>query len=58
MDNTFIYRDFYFCAPGSLALLIHLHSVNFCSLFPLPYPKPSEKVITDVVVGSMPLTVS
>ena len=32
-------RIFYFCAPGSLALLIHPHSVNFCSLFPTPLPE-------------------
>ena len=30
---------FYFYAPGSLALLIHPHSVNFCLLFPTPLPE-------------------
>ena len=35
----FLYWDFYICAPGSLALLIHPHSVNFCSLFPTPLPE-------------------
>ena len=38
-DPTILTRDFYFCAPGSLALLIHPHSVNFCSLFPTPLPE-------------------
>ena len=27
---------FYICAPGSLALLIHPHALNFCSVFPTP----------------------
>ena len=39
LEDPFILRDFYFCAPGSLALLIHPHSVNFCSLFPTPLPE-------------------
>ena len=31
---SFILRDFYACALGSLALLIHPHALNLCSLFP------------------------
>ena len=31
--------DFYICAPGSLALLIHPHTLNFCSVFPTPLPE-------------------
>jgi len=30
---------FYICAPGSLALLIHPHALNFCSFFPTPLPE-------------------
>ena len=32
-------RDFYICAPGSLALLIHPRALNFCSIFPTPLPE-------------------
>ena len=31
--------DFYIYAPGSLAILIHPHTLNFCSLFPTPLPE-------------------
>ena len=56
--EALLYRDFYFCAPGSLALLIHPNLLTFAHFSPLPCPKPSEQVIMDVVVGSMHLTVS
>ena len=46
-------RFFYICAPDSLAILIHPHALNFCSLFSTPLPEPSELVTADVAVGSM-----
>ena len=39
IPRTFIFWDFYICAPGSLALLIHSHALNFCSVFPTPLPE-------------------
>ena len=34
-----ILRVFYIRAPSSLAILIHPHALNFCSLFPTPLPE-------------------
>ena len=33
------FRDFYFRAPGSLALLTFTHLLNFSSLFPSLFPE-------------------
>ena len=33
------FRVFYICAPGSLALPIHPHALNSCSVFPTPLPE-------------------
>lgn len=37
--SILILRNFYICAPGSLALLIHPHTLNFFSVLPTPLPE-------------------
>ena len=54
----FLYRDFYFRAPGSLVVLSFPQSLSFSSVFPSSSLKHAQVLERPVAVRSEALTVS